>query len=279
MEGACSPPSRRTRSRAGADDGDTAPCARRKRFRRRRHAAALEESTLTVTTRSASHFLRALSFQNSSSASFESSFTSGKDEGSSPKKAASTTLLHELLDGVGCRDDKDDGGQQTAKGDKTTARAGERVKREVWELFYGPTASVGDCPVCGSPVTWKRWQAGHMRAAAHGGDTTAANIVVSCGCNQEASVTHVLDYMGAHAAHRVTRLMDLVIKLFVSRVPKPARRKLIAVHGEHVLVEFVRRYYNPPKLDTYQCWIEADADDLQRLSQPADLVIPSVAVA
>jgi hypothetical protein len=105
---------------------------------------------------------------------------------------------------------------------------------------------------------------------ARGGDLTASNIIVSCGCNQETSVTHVLDYVGLHSAHRVTRLMALVTKLFFSRVPKPARRKMIAVYRENVLIEFVKRYYNPPKLTTYQQWLEADSDDLRRLAQPAD---------
>jgi hypothetical protein len=156
---------------------------------------------------------------------------------------------------------RDDGGSRVGRS------AGERVRREVWEMFFGATASTGDCPVCGSPVTWKRWQAGHMRAVARGGDNSATNLVVSCGCNQETSVHHVLDYMGLHAAHRVHRLMALVRKLFISRVPKPLRRKLVAVYADQVLIDFVRRYYDPPKLASYQEWLEADSDDLQFLIQ------------
>jgi hypothetical protein len=155
-----------------------------------------------------------------------------------------------------------------SKSDDVKSRGGsaERIKREVWEVFFGPTASTGDCPVCGSPVTWKRWQAGHMRAASRGGGFIPSNLVVSCGCNQEMSVTHVLDYMGLHAAHRVSRLHALVTKLFFSQVPKPTRRKLIAVHEGQVLVRFVSDYYNPPKLKAYQEWLEVDADDLLRLA-------------
>lgn len=141
----------------------------------------------------------------------------------------------------------------------------ERSKREVWELFFGPTASSGDCPVCGCPVTWKRWQAGHMKAFSSGGSSSAENLVVTCGCNQEMSVQHLLDYMGSHAAHRIKRLIVLVTKLFQSRLPKPQRRKWILIHENRVLIEFVKQFYNPPDLSTYQEWLETDSTDLLSL--------------
>ena len=105
-----------------------------------------------------------------------------------------------------------------------------------------------------------------MLADAEGGAFEAANLIVTCGCNQEMSITHVLDYMGLHAAHRMTRLMALVTKLFHMRVPKPQRRKMIALAATDVLIHFTRTHFNPPKLAAYQEWLEVDALDLAALT-------------
>jgi hypothetical protein len=140
-----------------------------------------------------------------------------------------------------------------------------KVRRDLWELFFGPVAGCGECRVCGTPVAAKTWQAGHIVAEVHGGQMVYHNLVVSCGCNQETQNRHLFDFMGAHVVYRVSKLAQLVRWLFVHHVPKPFRNEAIAAFGEQVLIEFAQRVYHPPCLEDYQEWLILTKDDLATL--------------
>ena len=58
------------------------------------------------------------------------------------------------------------------------------MRNRVWGLFAGPDAAAALCPSCGLRMLQSAFQAGHIRAAAHGGPALVGNLLPLCpSCN------------------------------------------------------------------------------------------------
>lgn len=80
------------------------------------------------------------------------------------------------------------------------------IRTKVWRSWCNDKMD-GKCFCCDCDITWEKWECGHIRAEAHGGETSVNNLKPVCKpCNRGMSSQHMYLYMFIHTTKGLKNL-------------------------------------------------------------------------
>jgi len=137
----------------------------------------------------------------------------------------------------------------------------EQSKKTCWEdIFLGKDYS--KCPICHSSDikyvgTGNTFNQCHIIPNIKGGPKKSWNLLPGCGCNQNMSTKHLIDWMGTDG-NKKKLLKPLLCTKYKALISPVDRCK----EDRDQLIIFVQELYGPQEMDLYREWLILLDDDL-----------------